>query len=72
MSTIKKYKLEKIITIEHKSLTIRSDLQQLVDEYIQLRIIIYYETMKHFSSKEQKIILKMFEKLKDHAITHLN
>jgi len=39
---------------------------------MQQRIIVYYHTMIQFGEKEQAVIHKMFETLRDYALTLSN
>lgn len=45
------------------------EITMVIREYISLRIIIYYETMSHFTPKEQQLIHLVFDLLKKLAIS---
>lgn len=72
ISKIKKYTAMHLLTKEHKTFIFHSDLIHLIDNFISLRIINYYETLYQSSAKEVSVILKTFDLLKNYALETIN
>lgn len=66
-SKIKKYIEHGYITKNDKVLKLTKDIEHIVEKFMLLRISLYYKTMHLFNINEQKIINKLFLKLKVHS-----
>lgn len=69
ISKIRKFKNDNILLKIDDNYSLSTDYERLVVEYIYFRTIIYYETMSHFNPSEQKVILSLFTKLREHALS---
>jgi DNA-binding MarR family transcriptional regulator len=72
MSKIRKFRTTKIMIQSELKDSFEDKMAVFLESYISLRTIVYYETLSHFSNKEQLIITKIFFLLKQHALNYLN
>lgn len=70
ISKINKYKRNGVILTRDNIDFLNPEVLGLINEYIYLRTIIYYETLSHFQPKQQQFIIKLFSILKDHSLLY--
>ena len=71
MTTVRKYKQSGVLSETDQGLTLREDVEHIVEAYITLRTVIFYDTLERFQPNEQKVIFRLFALLKAHALEHL-